>query len=151
MHRTTIILTISLLLIACFINLRLGSVPRVRAQSPTLPTAPGTWAMTSGPPKFGASMAVVRPAGGAGVKHVATCVQGFAGSASSGGSQFQLNLYDGTVLLQSWYVNPTNPAGTFSQCDLNISGSANASMTLQWAPVNANNEGIVNLVGYDAQ
>ena len=151
MPKKAVVLAVSLCIVASFLTFRLGSSPTVKAQSPSLPVAPETWALTSPPYGSGQPVRVVRPAGGTGVKHVATCVQGFMHSLGTSG-WWALELYDGQTLLQQWYVIlPDGHNGTWSQCDLNIAGSANTSMTLQWATTGNGFAGKVNLVGYDAQ
>lgn len=158
-----------LALTACFLSYKLGSAPTALASrslspqsgteevTPTLPTAPGTWALTATQTVEGASAGVTKAAGGAGVKHVATCVSASIQSFNNGGltDTSTLQLKDGpNTVVQQWYVTVVDgPKGAgaflFSQCNLNIVGSPNTSMILQ---LNGSTYWLTNvsLVGYDA-
>ncbi len=101
---------------------------------------------------------VTKPAGGSGVKHVATCVSGIVGNYSTSQTYpGSLELFDGSTLVLQWVVNaPVAPngafaTGSFSLCDLNVSGSPNTPMTLKFSGSNNNVQEWVSLVGYDGQ
>jgi hypothetical protein len=161
MSKKTMVSTGLLLLIACFISFKFGSAPAVKAQS-GLPTAPATWTLT-GPSTlaWGQLVSVTKPAGGPGVKHVTTCVNAWAYYYYGNGGliplPLELELLDGSTILQEWYVpittiyGNTNTVFSWSQCDLNITGSPNTAMTLKIASQQTNGEEIVNLVGYEGQ
>jgi hypothetical protein len=155
-----------LALTACFLSYKLGSAPVALAKShtpqqdssvaPPLPTAPATWALTAA--LTNAQVSVTRPAGGAGVKHVATCIAGFALLSTSGtlGTVYALELWDGapgtgTLLFETGAGAPLGVTGHVELCDLNIVGSPNTAMTLEFTSHAATLSQGVNLVGYDAQ
>ena len=165
------VLTFTLLtLTACFLTYKLGSAPTVLAKAHTTPqdesarvlpplaAPPGTWVVTSTPAE-GTPASAVKAAGGSGVQHVASCVSATILNFNGTLHATTLQLYDGTTLLMQWYVLvPISTTGSepgyfsFSQCDINVQGSPNTSMTLKLEnTVNApNQEENVNLVGYDA-
>ena len=135
-------------LAACLLSYKIGSAPVALAKARpnpqdasesaapmTLPTAPGTWTVT-GAGGSGQRVSISRPAGGTGVKHVATCIIGdyiVAPSASAAAGQV-ISLRDGLsgtgTLLASWgfYVLP-GTSFNVSFCDLNVVGSPNTPMT----------------------
>jgi hypothetical protein len=161
-------------LAACLLSYKLGSAPVALAEpgaaaqemaaqdSPaTLPTAPATWTAFF-PFNGGGVPTATRAAGGAGVKHVATCISVHLTDNRSNFILFPVALRDGLsgtgTPLAEWNLGMTATNGTGSQidlCDLNIVGSANTSMTLEFNPINwpipSRAAGSVVLVGYDAQ
>jgi hypothetical protein len=159
-----------LMLAACFMSYKLGSTPVAMAKAspqenaaalppPTLPAAPATWTLTKEMGTAGTPGASVsRPAGGTGVKHVATCISvsiGLNPSAPSPEGELVV-LRDGasgtgTILFQTYSL--LQPGQVFAQsvCDLNIVGSSNTSMTLEFESNTTYLTETVNLVGYDAQ
>lgn len=143
-------------LAACLLSYKFGSVPVARAGEQTLPAAPATWTLTAYEASANKAATASRPAGGAGVQHVATCIS-FSFQVSPGTQYGGSYLYlrdgasgTGNVL---WQLLPGELPGaniTQSVCDLNIVGSPNTPMTLEFA--NGANAGeALNLVGYDAQ
>jgi hypothetical protein len=158
-------LTFTLLaLTACFLSYKLGSVPVAHAKShapqqdsavaPPLPTAPATWSLTAA--FENAAVSVTRPAGGAGVKHVATCIAGANFNPSGTGAASALELWDGapgtgTLLFETGVGAPQGAPGHMELCDLNIVGSPNTAMTLEFTSYAPDLKQGVNLVGYDAQ
>src|SRR5438445_7877281 len=85
MPKKAVLLFTFLALVACFLSYKLGSAPVALAKGrpaqqdeagrvpPPLPTAPATWTITS-TGSLGHVVSISRPAGGSGVKHVATCI-----------------------------------------------------------------------------
>lgn len=172
MTKKVLPLFVIITLAACLFSYKLGSAPvalakgRTSAQeisesaAPlTLPTAPATWALTKylgtgGTP--GAS--VSRPAGGTGVQHVATCISvsiGLLGSAPSSEGELAV-LRDGasgtgTILFQTYFSLQPGQSSTQSVCDLDIVGSPNTPMTLEFEAGTSYTIEYVNLIGYDAQ
>jgi hypothetical protein len=151
---------------ACLLTYKLGSAPVALAKAMpnpqeasesavplTLPTAPATWTLTAEDTSGGTTFAsATRPAGGAGVKHVATCIS-FSFYQTSGSGSF-LYLRDGpsktgTILFQLIPVAVGSPSVVQSVCGLNIVGSPNTPMTLEFATDFSGQEAL-NLVGYDA-
>jgi hypothetical protein len=120
----------------------------------TLPTAPATWSLYywGG---AGAVASVTKPARGAGVKHVATCISVNFSVSSPGGSDIGQNfrLLDGSTPVLYWHVQApvAGDTATVSLCDLNVVGSANTPMTLGFGGAYSYDVEAVNLVGYDAQ
>jgi hypothetical protein len=154
-------------LAACLLSYKAGSAPVALANARStpqdasesevplaLPTAPATWTLTAEDVSGGTTFAsATRPAGGAGVKHVATCIS-FSFYQTSGSGSF-LYLRDGpsktgTILFQLIPVATSAPSVLQSVCGLNIVGSPNTPMTLEFATDFAGQEAL-NLVGYDAQ
>ncbi len=160
MPRRVVLTFTFLALTACFLSYKLGSTPSVFAKPrspqqdmagpPPLPTAPTTWVLWS--QNAGGAASVTKPAGGAGVKHVATCVTAtYSNLGAPSNELFSISLNDGSNRLAYWYVYaPIGSSNDLSLCDLNIVGSANTSMTLQIGG-GANTFVAVDLVGYDAQ
>jgi hypothetical protein len=166
-------LTFTLLaLTACFLSYKLGSAPVALAKShpaqqeigaapPTLPTAPATWTLSFGPAGLNTAASVTQPAGGAGVKHVASCIAATLSIESPGNSNPNFNfevleLFDGTPTtgrqLLAWNIlQPVLTTGTINVCGLNVVGSPNTPMTLGFRGNPGFEVQAVNLVGYDAQ
>ena len=139
-----------LTLIACLVSYKFGSAPVAHAQS--LPTAPATWSLTVSGGNVHETLSVTKPAGGAGVQHVATCVVAtFWNNGTTYSPETQVQLVDGTNSVMAFTLAaPTNSSSSVSQCGLNIVRAANTPMTLQ-ALINTGEYASLNLVGYDAQ
>lgn len=154
-------------LAACLFSYKLGSAPTALAKAPapqemsdqaapqTLPTAPATWTLTA--QGGGTKVATLtRPAGGSGVKHVATCIAFSENSVGTTYADFGVALRDGpsqtgTVIWQYAVTAEPGVSIDHSICDLNIVGSANTAMTLEMSGDTQFVGESVNLVGYDAQ
>ncbi|SRR6266851_3213166 len=174
MTKKTLPLFALIILAAGSLSYKLGSAPVAlakprtdtqeiaeQAASPTLPTAPATWTAhwpVSNP--ISQDPSVTRAAGGAGVKHVATCISVHFINSSGTLVSFPVELRDGPsgtgTTLAEWQIGSTatnGPGAQIELCDLNIVGSANTPMTLEVNPGNWGAKGTasVNLVGYDAQ
>jgi hypothetical protein len=148
--------------IACVLSYKLGSTPvalasaRPAAQeltaAPPLPTAPTTWVLTTAT-NVGGVISVTRPAGGTGVKHVASCVTGSIVNNVSNSQNLILTLVDGNLggtKLMEWEGAALPGTSTnVNLCDLNIVGPANTPMTLQIGGV-AGVGDCIRLVGFDA-
>lgn len=104
---------------------------------------------------------VTKAAGGAGVKHVCTGVIAsfVAGTAAPAAVVATVNLRDGATgagtVLATWYMSLPATAGASSApvvlSGINIPGSANTAMTLEFAAAGgANTFESVTLIGYDA-
>ncbi|MDB5308144.1 MAG: hypothetical protein JWO38_2346 [Gemmataceae bacterium] len=119
---------------------------------------PGCWAVTSNP-GANTQASASQAAGGAGVRHVCT---GLSFSIASGGTaptaaQLVVNLRDGATgagtVLHSWTIAIPATTGAFNSFEmvgLNIVGSANTAMTLEFAAAGgANTYEACNLTGYD--
>lgn len=155
-----------LALSACFLSYKFGSTPVALAKprapqedsvAPTLPPSPGTWAINVLAPESARAIAT-KAAGGAGVQHVATCVSATVENFNAVPGNLTLQLLDGTVILQQWQLITPYSTGSFgggglvfSLCGLNLAGSVNTSMTLQFSVNGTNQTENVNLIGYDAQ
>jgi hypothetical protein len=98
-----------------------------------------TWNQTSAP-AANTQATTTKAAGGGTVRHVTTSVTWcFATDTAAGAGPFAINLRDGAsgagTVLRTWYANL--PAAENSTCfglsGLNITGSANTAMTLEFA------------------
>ena len=92
------------------------------------------------------------------MQHVATCVSATIVNANAAPGTLTLQLLDGAVILQQWQFTTPYSTGAFgpgnlifSLCGLNLVGSVNTSMTLQFGQNLTNETENVNLIGYDAQ
>ncbi len=152
-------------LAACLFSYKLGSAPVALAKARatpqdtsgsatplTLPAAPATWSLWAGGGNSTAGVIVTKPAGGAGVQHVATCVMiTYFNNGATGFTGLSAYLDDGSNTLQGWNLAaPTGGSSSVNLCDLNIVGTANTPMTLNIGD-NTNRYVTVGLVGYDAQ
>jgi len=169
MTKRVLPLVVLITLGACLICYEFGSGPVVLAKAPqtaqetsdsvtpqTLPTAPANWILTASETSNNRIATATRAAGGAGVKHVATCIS-FAIYDPSTTATVGSFLYlrdgpsgTGTILYQLYLFLTPGTGVTHSVCDLNIVGSPNTPMTLEFSS-GVNNSESVNLVGYDAQ
>lgn len=117
---------------------------------------PGQWGVTH-TPSSAAQATITKAAGGAGVRHVATSIA-FSLNVDGTNAQtaIQVNLRDGATgagtILWSMTIKKqaTEPATLFSITGLNIPGTANTAMTLEFsaAGVTGSVES-VSLTGYD--
>ena len=107
-----------------------------------------TWTLTNDPGSA-AQATVTKAAGGGTVRHVATMVSGCLQTGSAVGGGLTLQLRDGASgvgpLLASWRGVATQNSGAASaQCvnitGLNITGSANTAMTLEFNGATAANQ-----------
>lgn len=114
------------------------------------------WRVTS-TPAVSLQATASKAAGGAGVVHVADCVTFSAGSTTAPAlTKLNINLRDGATgagtIVKSWTV--VIPAATgqnvapFGLCGLNIPGTANTAMTLEFSALLTNLFQDVTLVGY---
>jgi len=90
------------------------------------------------------------------LKHVATCLAFSEENAGTTLANYALFLRDGpsqtgTVIWQYDIAVEPGVSIEHSICDLNIVGSANTAMTLEFTSVGGVTGETVNLVGYDAQ
>lgn len=134
----------------------LAATSSVNAQ---LVTGPGGWPVTSSP---GANVqaSATKAAGAAGVRHVCTgvSINLASGSVAPAASQLTVNLRDGAsglgTILATWTIAIPAAAGAFANIQLgglNLPGSANTAMTLEFAAAGgANTFESVTLFGYDA-
>lgn len=115
------------------------------------------WSVTSAPAVSTVASAS-KAAGGAGVKHVADCISFSAGATSAPAlTKLQVNLRDGatgagTIVLQKIVVIPAatgQSVAAHSVCGLNIVGTANTAMTLEFSALLTNLFEEVSLTGYD--
>jgi len=92
--------------------------------------------------------------GGGTVRHVATCVSVSVAAAGTAQPAVQVNLRDGATgagtIIRSWQLAaPANDSASVDLCGLNISGSANTAMTIEFAAATAAaTQASVNLSGY---
>lgn len=121
-------------------------------------TRPGEWAASSNP-GVNAQASASQAAGGAGVRHVCTSVSFSVASDATAPAATQLvvNLRDGATgagtVKESWTVAIPAAAGAFASfglSGLNIVGSANTAMTLEFAAAGgAHTYEACNIAGYD--
>jgi len=147
-------------------NLNVNSAANMATatQSDALKVAsPGNWA-TNQQPAVGALASAVRPAGGGGVRHVCNAISfswSTDGTANGAAQQITVNLRDGAsgagTVLMTWSPARTTTtatdagnSGSIHLSGLNILGSANTAMTLEFAGTASNHEQYsANVVGYD--
>jgi hypothetical protein len=122
-----------------------------------LAVGPGNWSQAS-VPGAAALATSTRAAGGAGVRHVCTSISTtFSTGATAQAAQLSLILRDGASGAgpQLWAKSMILPANAIWNVDisgLNIVGSANAAMTLEFTGAGvAGSFESVALTGYDAQ
>ncbi len=112
----------------------------------------GTWSITNS--ANAGTPTVSRAAGGGTVRHVAVCVSVNVGAAATAQPVVQVNLRDGATgagtILRSWQLAaPANDSAQVDLCGLNITGSANTAMTIEFAAATAAaTQASVNLSGY---
>ena len=116
-------------------------------------TAPlSTWSQTNS--ANAGTPSTVKAAGGGTVRHVATCISISVGAAATAQPVVQVNLRDGAsgagTIIRSWQLAAiANSHAAVDLCGLNITGSANTAMTLEFAAATAaNTQATVNLSGY---
>lgn len=143
-----------------------GFSPGVTALNLTAPINGGTvaergsrWSTTNNP-AAGTQASASRAAGPtSSTRHVADCVTASAGaSAAPAATNLALNLRDGasgagTIIWLTQIVAAATAAqhGTVTICGLNLIGSANTAMTLEFSAGLANEFESVTLTGYDVQ
>ena len=112
----------------------------------------GTWSVTN--TANAGTPSASKAAGGGTVRHVATCVSVNVGAAATAQPVVQVNLRDGATgagtIIRSWQLAaPANDSATVDLCGLNMTGSANTAMTIEFAAATAaNTQASVNLSGY---
>jgi len=161
MSKKNVALLLSLLGLVCLIygiSRALANPPHAFAQG--LPAPPATWSATDLKVSGQAAASVSIAAGGSGVQHVATCISANMVSAGVGSTWCHGNVRlrngpsgSGTPLQQwSLTVPGSNNTVGVSQCDLNVVGSPNTAMTLEFDGICSSGGTVqtVNLVGYDA-
>jgi hypothetical protein len=120
-----------------------------------LSVEPGNWAITN-VPAAATQATISKAAGGAGVRHVCTSIAAtFSTAGTAQATALVLNLRDGatgagTVLWSKQVVLNTNSVWDVNISGLNIVGSANTAMTLEFAAagVAASFESVA-LTGFD--
>jgi hypothetical protein len=120
-------------------------------------TRPGDWSIW-GSPAANTQATVTKAAGGAGVRHVVTSVSGTVTSTTTApaGGRISLALRDGIsgsgTLIGIWdlpVAAAANSGASFALSGLNIVGSPNTAMTLEFAAAGgANTFESVTLTGY---
>jgi hypothetical protein len=118
---------------------------------------PGQWAVTHSP-AANTQATISKAAGGAGVRHVCTSLAAriVGGTTAPAAVSVTLNLRDGATgagtVLASWTFVLAGAIAAKDEvilCDLNIVGTANTAMTLEFSAAGgANTLESVNLVGY---
>lgn len=112
----------------------------------------GTWGVTNS--ANAGTPTISKAAGGGTVRHVATCVSISVGAAGTAQPVVQVNLRDGATgagtIIRSWQVAaPANDSAEVNLCGLNMTGSANTAMTIEFAAATAAaTQASVNLSGY---
>lgn len=122
-----------------------------------LATRPGDWSVNAGAPAGGAVATVSKAAGGAGVRHVCTSISAtLATGATAQAVAAVLVLRDGAsgagaLLFAKQVILPANGLWEVNISGLNIVGSVNTAMTLEFsaAPVAGAFES-ASFTGYDA-
>lgn len=124
--------------------------------------SPGEWAATH-TPAAATQATATKAAGGAGVRHICRSITA-AFSVPIAGTLtgfISVNLRDGAsgagTILRSWILDPTGIVATgvgaayFEATDLNIIGSANTAMTLEFSAAgDANTHESVSMSGYSS-
>ncbi len=125
-----------------------------QAPGALITTKPGQW--TASAQATAGTPSASKAAGGAGVSHVCTGIVASVAAAATAQTPVIVNLRDGatgagTILATFALSAPANGTGIVSIAGLNIIGTANTAMTLEFAGATAAAVvGSVNLVGYDA-
>lgn len=113
----------------------------------------GTWSLTNS--ANAGTPSASRAAGGGTVRHVVTTVSACVGAAATAQPVVQVNLRDGATgagtIIRSWQLaGPVNTNSCIAESGLNITGSANTAMTIEFAAATAaNTQATVNASGYD--
>lgn len=119
----------------------------------------GRWGNQISTPSAGSQATTSKIAGGAGTHHVADCVSWSAGAATApAATVLTINLRDGatgagTILWQTTIAAAAAATqhGSGSVCGLNLVGSSNTAMTLEFAAGLTNEVESVSLTGFDVQ
>jgi len=95
------------------------------------------WAVTHSP-AANVQASAAKSAAGANQKHHATAVTASFGAGATAGAAIQVNLRDGAtgagpVLWSCLMAAPANTAQTVTISDVDVAGSANTAMTLEFA------------------
>lgn len=132
----------------------LGATPQSNGQ---LATKPGEWAVTHAP-AANTQATASKAAGGAGVRHVCKSVSAriVGGTTAPAAVSVTLNLRDGATgagtILWSWTMvlaGAIAAKDSIDLTDLNIVGSANTAMTLEFSAAGgANTLESVNIAGF---
>ena len=125
------------------------SAANMTAATPTgidLVNGPGQWSVFSQPAAATQAIAT-RAAGGAGVRHVCKTI---SGTTTDTTTLQVLQLLDGATVVWSQVLGGTGGAVSFSLSELNIVGTANTAMTLQFsvAPAAGKNQAVAE-TGFD--
>ena len=143
-------------LAACLFSYKFGSVLVAHAQS--LPPSPETWSVTAYG-GAGQTVSISQPAGGTGVQHVVTCIMATyynttVGTKTAAELVFLRNGPSGTgpILLQWPFEVAVGATGSVNLCGLNLVGSPNTAMTLEFPGNQSTSAGeVLSMIGYDAQ
>lgn len=130
---------------------------RIAEADGVVPVAsPGQWAQFANA-GFAIQASTTRAAGGAGVRHVCTSIStSFSTGANAQATALDINLRDGasgagTVLWSKRVILPINGLWDVNLTNLNIVGSPNTAMTLEFVAAGvAGSVESVALTGYDA-
>jgi hypothetical protein len=115
----------------------------------TVVTEPANWSVVH-EPATATKATVTKAAGGAGVRHVCTGVQGSIACDSTPQSPLRLQLKDGATTVASWSVAATaNGMGGVALDGLCIMGTANTALTLEFSSAGvAGSSETVTLFGF---
>jgi hypothetical protein len=136
-----------------------GSTASQSANGATLVVGPGNWTQISNP-ATGTQASASRPASTVTLRHVANCITFSAGSTTAPAlTALTINLRDGATgagtILRTWQIVISASTGQNTPpeevCGLNIVGSPQTAMTLEWSAGLANLIESVSLSGYDVQ
>lgn len=112
----------------------------------------GTWGVTNS--ANAGTPSASKAAGGGTVRHVASCISISVAAAGTAQPAIQVNLRDGATgagtIIRSWQLAaPANDSQPVDLCGLNMTGSANTAMTIEFAAATAAaTQASVNLTGY---
>jgi len=115
-------------------------------------TQAATWSVTNS--ANAGTPTASRAAGGGTVRHVATALSVCVGAAGTAQPVVQVNLRDGATgagtIIRSWQLAaPANANACVTENGLNMTGSANTAMTIEFAAATAAaTQATVNLSGY---
>jgi hypothetical protein len=115
----------------------------------------GTWAVTAN--ATGGTPSISRPAGGGSVRHVTSTLSACVATAGTAQPAVLVHLRDGGAgagtIVRSWALAaPANDSNCIDLSGLNITGTANTAMTLEFAAATvAGSIGTVNISGYSIQ
>jgi hypothetical protein len=117
---------------------------------------PGQWT-SNHTPNAATQATITKTAGGAGVRHICYGITATIACGTTAQTPLTVYLRDGatgagTVLWSATISAPANGVGGICITDLNIVGSANTAMTLEFSGAGvADSKQAVTLMGYDAQ